>query len=151
MLSGKLRERGVMSREIKFRGKRVDNGEWVYGSLVEIALTAETSIVDWDSPSYSRREVDPDTVGQFTDLKDKNDKEIYEGDILRLTNPKLWPDYSHVVKWNESLAQFVISSDSTRHGRPLHEECSFLGFKGTHGKFGVEVIGNIWESPELLK
>ena len=66
-----------MNREIKFRGKRIDNGEWVYGYLAD-----EDYINDINSIDLSSIEVDRDTIGQFTGLFDKNGKEIYEGDIL---------------------------------------------------------------------
>lgn len=66
-----------MSREIKFRGKQIDNGEWVYGYLAD-----EDYINDINSIDLSSIEVDRDTIGQFTGLLDKNGKEIYEGDIV---------------------------------------------------------------------
>lgn len=67
--------------KIKFRGKRLDNGEWIVGSYIE-AENRDRSIAHQIVPYEAGgivREVDPDTVGQYTRLRDKNDKEIYEG------------------------------------------------------------------------
>ena len=136
-------------REILFRGKRKDNGEWVEGAdVMHKTVRGELCLanvgVDWVS-------VDPLTCGQYTDLTDSNGAKIFEGDIVKLTdncNDFEWkavvvfgnPDRAYCWGWN-----FV----------PIDE------YKGTtdillwvemedSGAY-CEVIGNIYDNPELLK
>lgn len=121
-------------REIKFRGKSLDNGEWVYGDLhIRTPFPHIHSEID-----YSRVKIDPHTVGQFTGRHDKNGKEIYEGDIVVIGgvikgyvryNARYWR--YEIAAEDEPLENERISS-----GRP--EECWM-------------VIGNIYDNPELLK
>jgi uncharacterized phage protein (TIGR01671 family) len=88
-----------MNRQIKFRGKRVDNGEWIYGDLLHgtsslIGVRAEHTFIgtDWDF-----NEVRPETVGQYTGVEDAEDTDIYEGDKVvlyeRFTNGNLLKEH----------------------------------------------------------
>ena len=125
-------------REIKFRGKRLDNGEWLYGSLV--ILNGRYFIFD----DANRHEVDPTTVGEFTGLKDKNGKEIYEGDVIRspLSEDKTRP---HRIFYHTGNAAFIGALVDRK------ELCYLRLDQDWIYKFGKEVIGNIHDNLELLK
>ena len=131
-------------REILFKGKRVDNGEWVYGSLVEalncVTDKNETFIIEQDATYFTYGEfacaveVKPETVGQFTGLIDKNGSKIFEGDILLKGFEKV------LVKWNANQCRWGIYSNN-------YEICGFN--ESTQGYF--EVVGNIYDNSELLE
>ena len=121
-------------REIKFRGKRKGNGEWVYGSLVAIDME---SVTIWTEDHVAHL-VDPKTVGQYTGLKDKNGKQIYEGDVL--INPK---GIRGEIKYVPEHAAFLAY---WKHDG----ECGYDYLdKGILMK--CEAIGNIHDNTELLK
>ena len=121
-----------MNREIEFRGKRLDNGEWICGDLMH-DNHGGCYIYPLDSlVLFAENKVANDTVGQFTGLKDKNGKEIYEDDVVRY-NDTFDSDY---VKYDEK--QKVEFIDGCFY--PISEEwCQ-----------DIKVIGNIHDNPELL-
>ena len=130
-------------RTIKFRGKRIDNGEWVYGDLLRMHGVPYI----YPDPAPNGRndyEVVPDTVGQFTGLLDKNGKEIYEGDIVSYKYPIRRPDSFvrneiNYIGFRQSECKFIVVCKNRHHD--LHEPYNRQ----------VEVIGNIYDNPELMK
>ena len=124
-------------REIKFRGKRLDNGEWIVGSYIE-AENRDRSIAHQIVPYKSGevvREVDPATVGQYTGLQDKNGEEIYEGDIVCGSPQRV---VGEVVYHNDRIE---IKDDDPQY---------WVGVN-FFSQEGREIIGNIHDNTELLK
>lgn len=140
-------------REIKFRGKRIDNGEWVYGSLLLIENLAY--VYNGDScPSevnfeYEFIAVDPATVGQYTGLKDKNGKEIWGGDIIECIGSDNKP-IRHLVRYNDEYGGY---SQLLFMGNGITCELYDGGLISQKYicEMGKYIIGNIHDNPELLK
>ena len=132
-------------REILFRGKRIDNGEWVEGYYMyrgEECIKISTDvhyIVTHDLYGFSWHEVIPETVGQFTGLPDKNGNRIFEGDIVK-TDKFSEPNKQYIIKYDLQFGAFI--------GQDRYN-CYFVTFDGDSDEF--EVIGNIHDNPELLK
>lgn len=131
-------------REILFRGKRIDNGEWVEGNLfvpdkVDFRKPP-TEILMGTNIARISYEVDPETVGQYTGLKDKNGKRVFEGDICQ--HEKTGRTIS--VSWHGTMAGYVWSKRI--------EDSHLFDFGElfrVHDKYAV--IGNIHDNPELLE
>lgn len=144
-------------REILFRGKRKDNGEWVEGYLHikyfqklphdRFVIEYETEC-DYDSkswrPKYMVAEIDPETVGQYTGLTDKNGKKIFEGDIVK-REYTLW--HSETKRTRETQIG-VVSYSNKECGFFLDKVCNLR--KPWDGDT-IEIIGNIHDNPELLE
>ena len=128
-------------RQIKFRGKRLDNGAWIYGDLIHIDKSDIGIVTDYDHWSGCR--INPDTVGQFTGLLDRNGKEIYEGDIIKVDEFAMPCE----VIWYEKTASFQLR---------YHVDGGFnipkdaLGLWVQDYKDVIAVIGNIHDNPELI-
>lgn len=177
-------------RDIKFRGKRIDNGEWVYGDLIYLdydyyKLTKEQQqsgcevqkqklnpyikIYSWMGNNNAKEneertdaikiearayEVDPNTVGQYTGLKDKNRTEIYVGDILK--------DYTTNTIFEVKFGEFKFKKVSTFTNKPV--EVTAIGFyyldddntemlmrSHVNPEKEFEVISNKYDNPKLLE
>src|SRR5690606_5526149 len=147
-------------REIKFRGKAImsieelelmgiehDSG-WVYGNLIKNGnrpvITADI-LEEIDESIYPEWwvVVEPKSVGQFTGLCDKNGKEIYEGDIYKKHNNIYLVIYDNGFKWQKIYDSWLERNVFSDKRRSIISEvdCSLF----------IEVIGNIYENPELLE
>lgn len=139
-----------MNREILFRGKRIDNGEWVYGSLIKgksstyfIFDCTDCDILK-DNVLSKFIQVDHKTVGQFTGLHDKNGTKIFEGDILKV-DTEFENSTIHRVIWGGSYPAFEIEPNP-------YDDCNGLQYVAHVGENATcEIIGNEHDNPDLLK
>lgn len=129
-------------REILFRGKRLDNGEWVEGYLY-ITHNGEHEISVYNEEVNIERwthEVDPSTVGQYTGLKGKNGERIFEGDIAKVLQGK---DKDIAYVGFENGAFILYPKTGNIYERTL--------WSYWYNDWDVEVIGNITDNPDLLE
>lgn len=127
-------------REILFRGKRTDCGEWLEGNLVQPFRGNQLSscgIMPKDPKAYCRRVI-PETVGQFTGLTDKNGVKIFEGDVVE----RVSDGEQAVISWLKYSACFGLSFDGWCCGFDDYDDNLPSDF---------EVIGNIHDDPGLLE
>lgn len=125
-------------REILFRGERIDNGKWVQGYLYRLSEKLNPFIL-LKSEKGASYEVDAKTVGQYTGLTDKNGTKIFEGDIVDFAERPDNGDYGAVI----------YDADETEFGIEYYNIYRSLG-KNYYPK-NIEVIGNIYDNPELLE
>lgn len=151
------RRRGKLTREILFRGQTRKRGEkvnmagkplegnWVYGGVLQ--GTGDFSVIygstDPDNISASKLEkhvVYTDTLGEYTGLSDKNEKKIFEGDIVRHYNRPDEPEsYSQgVIFWDGVRCEWRRTAENNYDTWKIHKDCIY------------EIIGNIHDNPELV-
>lgn len=143
-----------MHRETKYRGQRVDTKEWIYGYLIKCGITGKSYIFPYGNDANESDkvgeegclrlvtfEVIPETVGQYTGLKDRNGKEIYEGDIVEYGGPQYLEIYRALIKYKDDryIADWIgdVSLRKDIHFWTTERE--------------IQVIGNIYDNPELLQ
>ena len=125
----------TVMREIFYRGKKIDGGEWIEGNYIfedfdRVGIHQIGTIIQCF--------VIPETLGQFTGLTDKNGVKIFEGDIVRRFNGRGQEVMRYAVKWNTDCCMFVLMSEYTYLGE---YDSDFTVFYGED----LEVIGNIYD------
>lgn len=164
-------------RQIKFRGKNIHTGEWVVGDLLHIAggcliyFGSDTDTAEHDiersnpiAVEFFKDEiavVDPDSVGQFTGLLDKNGKEIYEGDVIRIDS-HAWLDWKELDSVNAEVIfeeyMFDARWRNPDAGQPIpfhpdddpDYESEYICEMLANLPNTIEVIGNRFDNPSLI-
>lgn len=156
---------GIKMRNIKFRGKRLDNGEWIVGNLLHETFLGgriEAHIVvlfqdcGADLENQVHYEVDPNTAGEYTGLHDKNKVEVWESDIIEAGGtwyiikfgaftPNVLEDWS-MSNFNKFIPDMTGFYAEVINGKSKGCQC----FLSTTGMV-YQVIGDIYSNPELLE
>lgn len=138
-----------MAREILFKAKRIDNGEWMEGyvfddgcengrifvGVLEIQEYKGSACDDWDIVGTYFYEVDPSTICQYTGLTDDSGAKIWENDVVFIP----YEDENFKVSWDSDSARFALDGDGLT-----------IDFDNMYG-YECEVIGNIFDNMELLE
>lgn len=137
-----------MKREILFRGKRSDNGEWVKGYLIGNDVIVG-DVVDFEEDYFITEfwyKVDPETVGQFTGLTDKNGTKIFDGDIISVSGV-----VNKLVTYIDGYACFCLANTNELNSKYMSPWQQVD--PGWWNEFGreIEVIGNSYDNHELIK
>lgn len=128
-------------REVLFRAKRDNGGEWVHGYYVrmpDVWGSTHRIYIPAENPDERNQVlyIDPETLGEFTGLKDKNGIKIFEGDIVQTDDPYEEPA---AVFYDERETEFAIIVDNC-----------YYGLGSSFNETDLTVIGNIHDNPELI-
>lgn len=134
-------------RQIKFRGKDIETGEWIYGSLVQpIGQNPRVYVQDVKTEgvvSFFAYDVEESTVGQYVGWQDKNEVDIYEGDVLYFT---IFDDNDHDTQ-HKGVVNYDISTCYVECSEDEAYDLDWVAAQDCE----IEVIGNIHDNPKILK
>ena len=134
-------------RDILFRGKRLDNGKWVYGYYVHQYKADEIYLPEPDEDGFESRHISPETVGQYTGLKDNNGNRIFEGDIVDYEDeaPGQY-EYHDSLFINRGVIKY--SEGSFYFTNAVAANLQDFVYKGV---LDCMVVGNIYDNPQILE
>lgn len=159
-------------REILFRAKRIADGEWVEGyyammgkgNLIRHYIVQNCALTGLfedpeDNMYFNDVEIDPETIGQYTGLKDMNGNLIWENDIVSCEHEKypednpleVYPLFTDPVKYNRNYAVEFINTGSSYGYRLRNKSIHFMLTGNVIYNHNIEILGNIFDNPELLK
>ena len=133
-----------MNREIKFRGWNDKHNKWLYGYYADSQGFSIIIDENYEESTLEDVLVNKKTIGQYTGLKDKNGKEIYEGDILQDEHDS---KIMHIVRYDDSICSYTawcpLVHDNWEKGNMISKKWI--------NEFGKIVIGNVTDNPEMVK
>lgn len=139
-------------RDIEFRGKRTDNGEWVYGYVCRYGWTGKENtyiLPNYASALYSI-EVDPETVGQYTGLKDKNGTKIFEGDIVKCADANNGGAFTAIVYFGNPNGEYNWGFQLVKIGGDNFNTDILLWVDMEEAGAYIEVINNIYDCAKII-